>query len=116
MWRTQRRRQAAAADAIAHLVHDGVTEIRTMAYRREPLRDELFPGTDYQEQIRLISDALDTLVPGLRRRRRYPPTYALQATWDSRDDQQRQWIRHTLATHHLDIEKLITTTPPDTPA
>jgi hypothetical protein len=50
MWLTESRRQAAVSDAIAHVVQSAIVEIRTMAFRREPLLSEIFPGVDYQEQ------------------------------------------------------------------
>jgi hypothetical protein len=47
MWLTESRRQAVASNAIAHVVQSAILEIRTMAFRREPLLSEIFPGVDY---------------------------------------------------------------------
>jgi hypothetical protein len=107
MWRSRRRQQDAVANAIVHLVQDGMLQIRTMAYLREGMLDRHFPEADYQEQIRLVADALDLVIPGLRQGFDYSPTEALQAAWDNRDDQQRRWIRDTLAAHGLDVHDFI---------
>jgi hypothetical protein len=86
----------------------GVLEIRTMAYRREAMRRDVFPQADYQEQIRLIADALDNLIPALAPGSPYKPTVALQFTWDSRAVQ-RRWLWHTLEVSGFKINDLITT-------
>lgn len=104
---TESRRQAVASNAIAHVVQSAILEIRTMAFRREPLLSEIFPGVDYQEQIRLIADVCDTLVPALRSDEREKPIEALQYTWESRDENQRRWLRHTLARAHVDVMRFV---------
>jgi hypothetical protein len=91
------------------LILDGVLEIRTIAYRREALRSDVFPQADYQEQIRLIADALDNLIPALAPGSKYTPTLALQYTWDSRTAEQRRWLSHTLEISGVDLDKFITT-------
>ncbi|GAA2778728.1 hypothetical protein [Saccharopolyspora taberi] len=99
-----------APEAIAEVVHEAVVLMRTMAFRREALCDVDFPGTDYQEQIRLLADLCDTLVPGLK-----PGTNAaaaLQYTWDTRTDAQRRWIRAALAKRGVTLEDL---NPPASP-
>jgi hypothetical protein len=104
-----RRRQDAAATAIAHAVHDATLLIRTMAYSRERLVQEIFPeADDYQEAIRLLADVCDTLIPGLRRDLpSYRPTDALQYTWDSRNEHQRRWLEGTLAQHDIAVTDFI---------
>lgn len=108
MWRNARR-QARVANAIADIVHDAVLFMRTMAHTRESMCDDVFPGTDYDEQIREIADVCDNLVPGLRPGGPRRPTDALQFTWDSRSEAQRQWIRRSLASHHVQVDDLINT-------
>jgi hypothetical protein len=78
-----------------------------MAYLREGLSDGSFAGVEYQEQIRLLADVCDTLVPGLGGRREYTPQQALRYTWESRDDSQRDWIRRTLRGHDFRMEDLL---------
>jgi hypothetical protein len=63
MWLSRLRREVAAANAVVDVIQDGILEIRTIAYRREAFRSDVFPQADYQEQIRLIADALHTLIP-----------------------------------------------------
>jgi hypothetical protein len=109
MRKRDRRRQDAAATAIAHAVQDATMLIRTMAYRRERLVEGTFPeADDYQEEIRLLADVCDTLIPGLRRDLpSYGPTDALQYTWDSRNDYQRRWLEGTLAQHDIALADFI---------
>jgi hypothetical protein len=109
MWSTKGRRQDAAATAIAHAVQDAVLLIRMMAYRRERLADGTFPeADDYQEEIRLLADICDTLVPGLRRDLPgYGPVDALQYTWDSRNEHQRRWLEEALAQHDIVVTDFI---------
>ena len=104
-----RRHQDAAATAIAHAVHDAIVLIRAMAYRRERLMEGTFSeADDYEEEIRLLADVCDTLVPGLRRDRpSYTPVDALQYTWDSRNEHQRQWLKETLAQHDIAVADFI---------
>jgi hypothetical protein len=108
VWRLGRRRTVVTA-AIGHIVHWSVVHIRTMAYRGEPMCDEDFPGASYEEQIRLLADVCDNLVLALRPGRQRNPASALQYTWDSRDERQRQWITRCLALQNIDIEDLIDT-------
>lgn len=70
---TESRRQAVASNAIAHVVQSAILEIRTMAFRREPLLSEIFPGVDYQEQIRLIARCLRHAGAGPTERRERNP-------------------------------------------
>lgn len=106
-----RRRQAQThvAEAVQELVHTAVLEIRTMAYLRRGLQDGSFDGAEYQEQIRLLADVCDTLLPGLGSRREYTPQQALRYTWESRNDGQRDWIRNTLRAGNFDVEGLLET-------
>jgi hypothetical protein len=109
MRRTDRRRQEAAANAIASAVQDAILEIRTLAYRREDLPENVYLEThDHQEVIRLLADVCDTLIPGLRRDLpKHKPTDALQYTWDSRSEDQRRWLRQTLADHGVTITDFV---------
>jgi hypothetical protein len=106
---TDRRRQDAATTAIAHAVHDAILLIRTMAYRRERLVEGTFPeADDYEEEIRLLADVCDTLIPGLRRDLpNLRPVDALQYTWDSRNEHQRRWLEETLAQHDIAVTDFI---------
>ncbi|WP_433012900.1 hypothetical protein [Kribbella sp. CA-294648] len=108
MRRRDRRHQDAAATAITHAVHDAILMIRTMAYCRER-PSVIFPeADDYQEEIRLLADLCDTLIPGLRRDLLdYRPVDALQYTWDSRNDHQRRWLTETLAQHDIALTDFI---------
>jgi hypothetical protein len=108
MWLSRLRREVAAANAIVDVIQDGVLEIRTMAYLREAHRSNVFPQADYREQIRLIADALDNLIPALAPGSKYTPTLALQYTWDSRTEQ-RRWLWHTLEVSGVEINKFLTT-------
>jgi hypothetical protein len=96
------------ADAIQELVQTAVLQIRTMAYLREGLGDGPFPNIEYQEQIRLLADICDTLIPGLGSRRHYSAQRALQYTWESRNEEQREWIRRTLHGVNIHVEELLT--------
>jgi hypothetical protein len=109
MWRGGRRRQAVIANAIADVVHESVLFMRAMAHLREGMCDELFPGSDYQEQIRELADLCDNLVPGLRPGGSRRPVDALQFTWDSRSEPQRRWIRRCVALRGVKIDDLIET-------
>jgi hypothetical protein len=109
MWLSRLRREVAAANAVVDVIQDSILEIRTIAYRREAFRSDVFPQADYQEQIRLIADALHTLIPALAPGTKYTPTLALQYTWDRRTDEQRRWLRHTLEISGVDISKFVTT-------
>jgi hypothetical protein len=109
MWRPGRRRQAVAANAIVDVVHESVLRMRAMAHTREGMCDDIFPGTDYHEQIRELTDLCDNLVPGLRPNGRRRPTDALQYTWDSRSEAQQLWIRRCLSGHAVQVEDLIET-------
>jgi hypothetical protein len=106
---TDRRHQDAAATAIAHAVHDAILLIRTTAYRRERLVEGTFPeADDYAEEIRLLADVCDTLIPGLRRDLpSFRPVDALQYTWDSRNEHQRRWLEETLAQHDIAVTDFI---------
>ena len=96
-------------DAVQELVQAAVVEIRTMAYLRVGPQEGSFPSAEYQEQIRLLADICDTLVPGLGSRGKYTPEQALRYTWESRDDCQRDWIRLTLRECNLEVEDLLKT-------
>jgi hypothetical protein len=109
MWRRSNRQQALVANAVADIVHDAILFIRTMAYTRKTMCDDVFPNTDYSEQIRELADLCDNLVPGLRPNGPRQPTDALQYTWDSRSEGQQQWIRRSLASHRVRVEDLIET-------
>lgn len=80
--------------------------IRAMAYLRRPLLDDDFPETDYQEQVRLLADVCDTLVPATARsaRRGLEWTYRTRAS-------QRQWMIKTLAEWEIDLLALIAVNP-----
>ena len=111
MWRSGRRRQRDAANAIVDIVHESALFVRAMAHTRESLCDEFFPGTDYQEQIRELADVCDNLMAGLRPRGRRTPVDALQYTWDSRSVHQQQWIRQCLKARGSLVENHIATAP-----
>jgi hypothetical protein len=83
-------------------VHWAVLRIRTMAYLREPMLDDCFPGADYPEQIRLLADLCDVLVPGLVS----DPDAALQHAYRSRRPQ-REWMIETLACDGIDLLDLV---------
>lgn len=111
MWRS-RRRQNAAANAIATVVHDSVLFIRAMAHNRDDsMCDDVFPGFDHCEQIRELADVCDNLVSGLRPNGVRRPIDTLQFTWDSRSEAQQQWIRRCLAGRGIRVDKLINTAP-----
>lgn len=103
------RRQAVVADAIVDVVHDSILHIRPMSHRRESMCDDFFPGHYYQQQIRELADLCDNLVPGLRLRGRRRLLDALQFVWDSRSEQQQDWIRHCLAARDIHVDDLIMT-------
>jgi hypothetical protein len=62
------------------------------------------PGTD-PPHCRCAPHSDSALAPGTK----YTPTLALQYTWDSRTDEQRRWLRHTLEISGVDISKFVTT-------
>lgn len=111
MWRTNRSRQRAAADAIVAVVHESVLSMRAMAHTHDAMCDDIFPGMTYQEQIRELADVCDNLVPGLRPGGPRRPLDALQFTWDNRSAAQQQWIRRCLADRGFTVEELINTAP-----
>lgn len=111
MWGFRRRRQEAATEAIADIVHESILHIRAMAHTRTSMCDDFFPECDYEEQIRELADLCDNLVPGLRPDGRRRPLDALQFVWDSRSEQQRAWIRRCLGARGVLVEDLIATGP-----
>ncbi|GGS34068.1 hypothetical protein GCM10010171_30530 [Actinokineospora fastidiosa] len=69
------RRRKRAEQARKWITHQAILHIRAMAYRREAHCHDSFPDADHLEQIRLLADLCDTLVPG------DDPVSALQWTW-----------------------------------
>jgi hypothetical protein len=104
MWR--RRRQEAAARAIVAIVHHSVLYMRAMGHTRESMCDDVFPGTDYSEQIRELADVCDNLVPGLTPHGHRSPFSALHYTWGSRSEQQRAWMLRCLESRHVSLNGL----------
>lgn len=88
-----------------YVVHESVLYVRAMAQSQRSMCGDVFPGTDHREQTYLLADLCDTLVGGLRPNGR--PVEALQYTWDSRTEPQREWIRRCLARRGPRIEQLI---------
>jgi hypothetical protein len=109
MWTGHRRRQAATVNAIVGIVHNSVLYMRAMAHTRESMCDDIFPGTDYSEQIRELANVCDNLVPGLRHGGSRRTVDALQYTWDNLSEAQQQWIRRCLTVRGVVIEDLIET-------
>ena len=104
----QRRHQAAAADAALLLIHDALIQIRTMAYLRTTVAPDATDG-DYHERIRLIADVCENLPGYLRTGTPASSAQGLQSAWDNADEFQREWLRHTLTQHGIDIAGLVAT-------
>jgi hypothetical protein len=98
------RRERIEARAVTHLVHQAILYIRGMAYLRRTMLDDYFPGADYQEQIRLLADMCDTLVPGIAGD--HSSRAALLYTYRSRGPQ-REWMISTLSTEGIDLLRLL---------
>ncbi len=105
--RLARRRQAAVAGAIEHVVHESLRHIRAMAERRESLCADVFPGTDYHQQITELAVLSMTLLPGLDPTGHDLPADTLQSTWDSWSVPRRQWIRRCLAVYDIAVDDVI---------
>jgi hypothetical protein len=105
--RVTRRRRALAATAIVEVLHESIRYIRAMAQRRESMCGDVFPGSDYHQQISELAALCATLLPGLAPTGR--PAETLKSTWDSRSVPGRQWIRRCLAVHDLELADIIDT-------
>jgi len=105
-----RRRQAVVAGAIEHVVYESLRYIRAMADRREGMCADIFPGTDYHQQITELAGLSMTLLPGLDPTGPDLPAETFQSTWDSRSVPQQQWIRRCLAVYDITVGEVIETT------
>jgi hypothetical protein len=107
--RLTRRRQAAVAAAIEHVVYESSRYIRAMADRRETMCADIFPGSDYHQQITELAGLSMTLLPGLDPTGPNLPVDTLQSTWDTRSVPQQQWIRRCLAVYDIAVGDVIET-------
>lgn len=105
----QLQHQAAAADAALLLIHDALIQIRAMAYSRKTVAAADATDGDYHERIRLIADVCENLPGYLRTDTTASSVQGLQSAWDNADENQRAWLRDTLAQHGIDIVGLIAT-------
>ncbi|HEX3778105.1 MAG TPA: hypothetical protein VHX38_00420 [Pseudonocardiaceae bacterium] len=113
--RLPRRRQAAVAGAIEHVVYESLRYIRAMADRRESMCSDIFPGIDYHQQITELAGLSMTLLPALDPSGPDLPADTLQSTWDTRSMPQQHWIRRCLAVHDIAVNDVIDLTRPDHP-
>jgi hypothetical protein len=64
---------------------------------------------DYHERIRMIADVCENLPAYLRTGTAASSVQGLQSAWDNADENQRAWLRDTLAQHGIDIAGLVAT-------
>ena len=103
--RVTRHRRGLAATAIGEVLHESIRYIGAMARRHEAMCGDVFPDSDYHQQIAELAALCAILLPGLDPAGR--PADTLKSTWDSRSVPERQWIVRCLAVHDLVLADII---------